>query len=178
MSGEDAAWVGAQKKTFTKWFNNHLRKKGYPPIENIQTDWATGIKLMQVVNALYDIPMPRKYNKNPKMRPHKLDNISMAMKMLEEKAEVKTNFLKNSHLLDGDEKMLLGMMWSIILHYAINGINVDDLNAKEGLLLWVQKKTKGYSGVDPPKVKNFHRDWRNGLAFCALIHRHYPNELD
>lgn len=171
-------WVLAQKKTFTKWFNNHLRKKGFPPITDIATDWQDGIKLMQVVNALYDIPMPRKYNKKPRMRPHKLDNLTLAMKMLTEKAEVKTNFLKNTHLLDGDEKMILGMMWAIILHYAINGINVDELTAKEGLLLWVQKKTAGYDGVDPPKVRNFHRDWRSGLAFCALIHKHHPNELD
>jgi Ca2+-binding EF-hand superfamily protein len=175
---DDAKWVTAQKKTFTKWFNNHLRKKGYPALEDIKNDWSTGIRLMQVVNSLYDVPMPRKYNKKPRMRPHKLDNLTIAMKMLTEKAEVKTNFLKNTHLLDGDEKMILGMMWSIILHYAINGINVDEMTAKEGLLLWVQKKTKGYNGVDPPKVRNFHRDWRSGLAFCALIHRHHPNELD
>jgi len=102
----------------------------------------------------------------------------MAMNMLENQAEVKTNFLKNTHLLDGDEKMILGMMWAIILHFAINGINVDEMTAKEGLLLWVQKKTAGYSGVDPPKVKNFHKDWNNGLAFCALIHKHHPHELD
>jgi Ca2+-binding EF-hand superfamily protein len=175
---DEAKWVSAQKKTFTKWFNNHLRKKGYPIIEDLAKDWADGIKLMQVVNALYDVPMPRKYNKKPKMRPHKLDNLSIAMKMLTVKAEVKTNFLKSTHLLDGDEKMILGMMWSIILHYAINGINVDELTAKEGLLLWVQKKTKDYAGVDPPKVKNFHKHWVSGLAFCALIHRHHPNEID
>ena len=133
---------------------------------------------MHSVNALYDIPLPRKYNKNPKLRPHKLDNINLGLDLLENKAEVKTNFLKNIHLLDGDEKMILGMMWSIILHYAINGISVDELTAKEGLLLWVQKKTAGYKGVDPPKVKNFHKDWRNGLAFCALIHRHHPDKID
>lgn len=133
---------------------------------------------MQICNALYNIPMPRRYNKKPKLRPHKLDNLTMAMNMLEVKAEVKTNFLKNTHLLDGDEKMILGMMWAIILHYAINGISVDDLTAKEGLLLWVQKKTANYNGVDPPGVKNFHKSFKNGLAFCALIHKHRPEMLD
>lgn len=174
----EAKWVQVQKRTFTKWFNNHLRKKGYKTIENIATDWASGIMLMRVVNALYSIPMPRKYNKRPKLRPHKLDNLTLAMNMLENKAEVKTNFLKNTHLLDGDEKMILGMMWAIILHYAINAISVDDLTAKEGLLLWVQKKTAGYAGVDPPKVRNFHRDWKSGLAFCALVHKHHPELID
>jgi actinin alpha len=70
------------------------------------------------------------------------------------------------------------MAWSIILDFAIKGISVDDLNAKEGLLMWVRKKTAGYRDVDPPSVSGFTRDWRNGLAFCALIHKHYPNLID
>jgi hypothetical protein len=102
----------------------------------------------------------------------------MAMKMLEVEAGVKTNFLKNSHLIDHDEKMLLGMIWSIILHYAINGINEGDVSAKEGLLLWCRKKTKGYNHVDPPTITNFHKNWNNGLAFAALIHRHVPEAID
>jgi len=70
------------------------------------------------------------------------------------------------------------MLWAIILDYAIKGISVDELTAKEGLLLWCQKKTKGYKDIDPPGIKNFTTDWKNGLAFCALIHRHQPKELD
>jgi len=93
-------------------------------------------------------------------------------------AKIKTNFLKPVHLIDRDLKMILGMSWSIILDFAIKGISVDDLNAKEGLLLWCQKKTAGYRDIDPPKIQNFTRDWRNGLAFCGLIHKHYPALID
>jgi len=176
-SKEEAKWIVIQKKTFTKWMNNHLKKKGFGPLVNLQTDFETGIKLCEIINALYDMPIPPKINRNPKMRPHKLDNLSMAFKMLDD-SKIKTNFLKPTHLLDGDEKMLLGMIWAIILDYAIKGISVDELTAKEGLLLWCQKKTKGYKDVDPPGIKAFTTDWKNGLAFCALIHRHQPKELD
>jgi len=39
------------------------------------------------------------------------------------------------------------------------------------LLSWCQEVTKGYRGV---KVTNMTTSWRNGLAFCALIHRFHP----
>ena len=49
---------------------------------------------MQLISALYGAEMP-KHNANPKMRPHKLDNIEMALKMVDA-AAIKTNFLKPS----------------------------------------------------------------------------------
>lgn len=169
-------WVQVQQKTFTKWLNNHLRKKGFEPMENVEVEFEDGIKLMQIINALYDTPIP-KHTKTPKMRMQKVDNLTLAFKMIEE-AEIKTNFLKNTHLLDHDLKMILGMIWAFILDYAIKGISVDELTAKEGLLLWVQKKTRGYRDVDPPGVQNFHTHWKTGMALCALIHRHRPNLID
>jgi len=184
MSAEEAGdgsgepkWVQIQKKTFTKWMNNHLKKKGYSHIDDAQLEFEDGIKLMQLVNALYDTKLPSKYNKAPKMRPHKLDNLNLAFAMLEE-AKIKTNFLKTTHLIDHDLKMILGMIWAIILDYAIKGISVEELTAKEGLLLWCRKKTAGYRDIDPPGIRNFKNDWSNGLAFCALIHKHRPDLIN
>lgn len=127
MSESKEAWEVTQTKTFTKWFNNHLRKKGFTPIENPSTDFETGIKLMQIVSALYDMPIP-KHNANPKLRPNKLDNIEIAFKMVDE-AKIKTNFLKHTHLVDHDHKMILGMMWAIILDYAIKGIRYVNISS-------------------------------------------------
>jgi len=145
-------------------------------MDNVQNEFENGIKLMEIVNALYNINMP-KHNKKPIIRAQKLDNISQAMKMLETDAKVRTNFLKPTHLVDSDLKMILGMIWSIILDFAIKGINVDELTAKEGLLLWVQKKTKGYRDVEQP-INNFTTHWKTGMAFAALIHKHQPNMID
>lgn len=168
------AWIGTQKRTFTKWANSHLVKKRHPALNTLEDDFDTGINLMNLVNALYGVDIP-KHNKDPKARPFKLDNITLALDMLENKAKVKTNFLKGTHLADHDLKMILGMIWAIILDYQIKGISVEELTAKEGLLLWCQKKTAGYERV---KIDNFSTSWVNGLGFCALIHRHRPDLLD
>jgi len=169
---EVAPWVLVQKKTFTKWTNSHLKKVG-TGIEDVKTEFDNGIKLMQLIKALYGVDVP-KYNANPKMRPHKLDNLALAFNMIE-KAHIKTNFLKTTHLIDHDLKMILGMIWAIILDYQIKGISVEDLSAKEALLLWCQKKTKGYKDV---KVNDFSQSWRDGLALAALIHHHRPELID
>jgi len=172
--GED--WVKTQQKTFTKWSNNHLRKRGFPLINDAEVDFENGIMLCNLISALYGHALP-KLNATPKMRPHKLDNIELALKMVDE-AKIKTNFLKPTHLIDHDLKMILGMLWAIILDYAIKGITDDDLAGKEGLLLWCRKKTQGYRDVDPPTITNFTTNWKNGMAFCALIHRHQPGLID
>jgi len=172
MANEEAAWVLVQKKTFTKWMNSHLKKVG-SQIDNCQTEFDTGIKLMQLIKSLYGLDIP-KHNPNPKIKPQQLDNISLAFDMVN-KAQIKTNFLKPTHLADHDLKMILGMVWAIILDYQIKGISVEELSAKEALLLWCQRKTKGYENV---KVDNFSSSWRDGLALCALIHKHRPDLID
>lgn len=174
------AWVHIQKKTFTKWCNGHLvrrfgSKEPTIDIDKVEFSFDTGIMLMRLVNALYGVPFPARYSKQPKMRPQQLDNITLAMKMLEVDVGVKTNFLKAVHLADHDLKMILGMIWSIILHYQIQGISVEEMSAREGLLRWCQRKTAGYNDV---KVENFTTSWVDGLAFCALIHAHRPGLID
>jgi len=180
---ERPQWELIQAKTFKKWCNMYLKRKDFPIIEGpINEAFDNGITLMQLVHALYDIKIP-KHNpaKRCKLRPMKLDNVNQALAMLEDPppngAQVKTNYLKNVNILDKDWKMILGMVWAIILDYNIKGIGDEKTkNAKQGLLIWCQKKTKGYAKVDG-KIRNFTSDWKNGLAFAALVNRHYPDKM-
>ncbi|XP_045226497.2 EH domain-binding protein 1-like protein 1 isoform X11 [Macaca fascicularis] len=49
------------------------------------------------------------------------------------------------------------------------------VSSSQSLLEWCQAVTAGYRGV---RITNFTTSWRNGLAFCAILHRFYPDKID
>ncbi|XP_056115219.1 uncharacterized protein ehbp1l1a isoform X3 [Rhinichthys klamathensis goyatoka] len=49
------------------------------------------------------------------------------------------------------------------------------VNSSQSLLEWCQKVTQGYKGV---RITNFSTSWRNGLAFCAILHHFHPNKVN
>ncbi|XP_023197584.1 EH domain-binding protein 1 isoform X6 [Xiphophorus maculatus] len=51
----------------------------------------------------------------------------------------------------------------------------DLVNSSQSLLQWCQSITNNYEGV---KVTNFSTSWRNGLAFCAILHHFHPDKID
>lgn len=55
----------------------------------------------------------------------------------------------------------------------VNKSRSDKTTPGQDLLEWCKEVTKDYSGV---KVTNLTTSWRNGMAFCAVIH-HYQPEL-
>ncbi|XP_047462916.1 EH domain-binding protein 1-like isoform X9 [Mugil cephalus] len=51
----------------------------------------------------------------------------------------------------------------------------DLVTSSQSLLQWCQNITSRYRGV---KVTNFSTSWRNGLAFCALLHHFHPDKIE
>lgn len=167
----DPAWEKQQKKTFTAWCNSHLRKAG-TQIENIEEDFRNGLKLMLLLEVISGEQLPKP--DRGRMRFHKIANVNKALDFIAGKG-VKLVSIGAEEIVDGNSKMTLGMIWTIILRFAIQDITVEELTAKEGLLLWCQRKTAPYKNVN---VQNFHLSFKDGLAFCALIHRHRPDLID
>ncbi|CDQ59147.1 unnamed protein product [Oncorhynchus mykiss] len=48
-------------------------------------------------------------------------------------------------------------------------------NVKQMLLDWCRAKTEPYEGVE---IRNFSSSWSDGIAFCALVHRFFPDAFE
>ena len=49
------------------------------------------------------------------------------------------------------------------------------LSGTTALETWCREAVQGYEGV---AITNMSSAWRDGRAFCALIHRHRPDLID
>ncbi|KAM6275011.1 spectrin beta chain, erythrocytic [Porphyrio hochstetteri] len=166
-----------QKKTFTKWVNSHLARVTCR-ISDLYMDLRDGrvlIKLLEVLSGEL-LPKPTK----GRMRIHCLENVDKALQFLKEQ-RVHLENMGSHDIVDGNHRLVLGLIWTIILRFQIQDIIVqtqegrETRSARDALLLWCQMKTAGYPHVN---VTNFTSSWKDGLAFNALIHRHRPELVD
>ncbi|KIM25787.1 hypothetical protein M408DRAFT_330981 [Serendipita vermifera MAFF 305830] len=162
-----------QEKTFCKWLNAKLEANGYPAMSSLVTDLSDGVRLIQLMEIMGDVSLGR-YNKVPRMRVQKAENVNKALEFITSRGVKLTN-IGPEDIIDGNLKLILGMIWTLVLRFTIADITEEGLSAKEGLLLWCQRKTESYRDVN---VQDFSYSWRDGLALCALIHRHRPDLLD
>uniref|UniRef100_A0A8C7KHR9 Dystonin n=1 Tax=Oncorhynchus kisutch TaxID=8019 RepID=A0A8C7KHR9_ONCKI len=192
-----------QKKTFTKWINQHLLKvrkhvndlyedlrDGHNLISLLEVlsgqerDFLKTLRLVSLAEACaveqhgdeqVDDKGPREKGR---MRFHRLQNVQIALDYLKRR-QVKLVNIRNDDITDGNPKLTLGLIWTIILHFQISEIHVcgesDDMTAKERLLMWSQQMTEGYVGV---RCNNFTTSWRDGRLFNAIIHKYRPDLVD
>uniref|UniRef100_A0A3B4D345 Dystonin n=1 Tax=Pygocentrus nattereri TaxID=42514 RepID=A0A3B4D345_PYGNA len=163
-----------QKKTFTKWINQHLLKVR-KHVNDLYEDLRDGHNLISLLEVLSGDTLPREKGR---MRFHRLQNVQIALDYLKRR-QVKLVNIRNDDITDGNPKLTLGLIWTIILHFQISDIHVtgesEDMTAKERLLLWSQQMTEGYVGV---RCDNFTTSWRDGRLFNALIHKYRPDLVD
>uniref|UniRef100_A0A3P8P1K5 Spectrin beta chain n=1 Tax=Astatotilapia calliptera TaxID=8154 RepID=A0A3P8P1K5_ASTCA len=168
-----------QKKTFTKWVNSILSRVGCR-ISDLYLDLRDGrmlIKLLEVLSG-ERLPKPTK----GRMRIHCLENVDKALQFLKEQ-RVHLENMGSHDIVDGNHRLILGLIWTIILRFQIQDIIVETgqadqketRSAKDALLLWCQMKTAGYPSIN---ITNFTTSWKDGMAFNALIHKHRPDLVD
>ncbi|XP_042160394.1 plectin isoform X16 [Oncorhynchus tshawytscha] len=180
-----------QKKTFTKWVNKHLIKhwkaESQRQVTDLYEDLRDGHNLISLLEVLSGETLARERDvvrnlrlprEKGRMRFHKLQNVQMALDFLKHR-QVKLVNIRNDDIADGNPKLTLGLIWTIILHFQISDIQVngqsDNMTAKEKLLMWSQSMVEGYQGI---RCDNFTTSWRDGKLFSAVIHKHQPRLID
>ncbi|CAH8565845.1 unnamed protein product [Schistosoma bovis] len=170
---EDAQWKIFQKNTFTRWANEHLKKTDLL-IEDLETDLSDGLRLVALVEVLSGHKF-RHINKRPTFRTQKLENVTTVLRYLEETEGLRLISIDSSHIVDCNLKLILGLIWTLILHYSISvpliadeeNVLQDDRNQTQGpkqrLLSWVKQKLP----IIP--IRNFTTDWNDGIAIGALV---------
>ncbi|XP_044124641.1 filamin-A isoform X2 [Bufo gargarizans] len=166
---EDAPWKKIQQNTFTRWCNEHLKCVN-KRIANLQTDLSDGLRLIALLEVLSQKKMYRKYNQRPTFRQMQLENVSVALEFLD-RENIKLVSIDSKAIVDGNLKLILGLIWTLILHYSISmpmwdeeeDEEVKKQTPKQRLLGWIQNK------LPQLPVTNFSRDWQSGRALGALV---------
>ncbi|XP_076668299.1 dystrophin, isoforms A/C/F/G/H isoform X6 [Andrena cerasifolii] len=166
-----------QKKTFAKWINSQLLKNHHEPISDLFVDLRDGNRLLSLLEVLTSKLYKRERGR---MRVHHLNNVNKALQILEQN-NVKLVNISSNDIVDGNPKLTLGLVWSIILHWQVH-YHLKDLmtelqqtNLEKTLLAWCRQNSQNYPGVD---IKNFTTSWSDGLAFNAILHRWKPHLFD
>lgn len=115
-----------------------------------------------------------RYAAKPKLRVQRFENVNKSLDFIKGRGIQMTN-IGAEDIVDGNRKIILGLIWTLILRFTISDINEEGMTAKEGLLLWCQRKTACYPEVE---IRDFSGSWNDGLAFCALLDIHRPDLID
>ncbi|KAG2416076.1 hypothetical protein HFD88_007268 [Aspergillus terreus] len=168
----ETQWVNVQQKTFTKWLNDKIKVRNLY-IEDLVTDLSNGVILIHLLEILGRETLGR-YAKDPRLRVQKFENVNKSLDFIRDR-KIQTINIGAEDIVDGNRKIILGLIWTLISRFTITDINEEGMTAKEGLLLWCQRKTALYPGVE---VRDFSTSWNDGLAFCALLDNHRPDLID
>lgn len=172
--------LDTQKKTFGKWLNSQLARApppgGQRRITDLFYDLRDGIVLLTVLEVLTQKPIKRERGH---LRVHQLSNVTIVLNVLREQ-RVKLVNINNVDVVDGNAKITLALVWSIIMHWQFNKVVAPELrhvsNMEKSLLAWCRQSTASYENdVD---IVNFTTSWKNGLAFLAIFHNYHPTVFD
>ena len=102
-------------------------------------------------------------------RSQKLENVSIALEFLEREGITLVN-IDSTDIVDCKLKLILGLIWTLILHYAISmpmwegpslGGEKEPKTPKQRLMDWVKDKVPG--------CNNFTTDWNDGKKIGELV---------
>ncbi|CAI5683822.1 unnamed protein product [Oreochromis niloticus] len=163
-----------QKKTFTKWINAQFSKTGKTAIKDMFTDLRDGRKLLDLLEGLTGSVLSKERGST---RVHSLNNVNKVLQVLHQNNVDLVN-IGGTDIVDGNHKLTLGLIWSIILHWQVKDVmkdvmsNLQQTNSEKLLLSWVRQCTRSYPEIN---VLNFTTSWVDGLALNGILHHFRPD---
>ncbi|CAB3407856.1 unnamed protein product [Caenorhabditis bovis] len=106
-----------QKKTFTKWVNKHLSKAGLK-VDDLFVDLRDGYALIALLEALTG---ERIQKENGYTRFHRIQNVQYCLDFLKKK-NIKLVNIRPEDIVEGNGKLTLGLIWTIILNFQVSVI--------------------------------------------------------
>ncbi|XP_060068988.1 filamin-A-like [Ylistrum balloti] len=150
-------WMQIQKDTFTNWVNEQLKSKG-SEVRDLRTDFADGVKLVTLIEALKRQKLPGTVSK-PTNQYEKLQNITVALDGIAAD-NVRIINIDSKEILEGNTKLILALIWQLVSRYQIGLSNIQHRN---WMLAWLQ------AVLPECNITNFTSDWMDGSALFALL---------
>ncbi|XP_023932624.1 filamin-A-like [Lingula anatina] len=157
MGGHDDRWIVIQKTTFTNWVNEQLQVRELS-VSDLKTDLGDGVKLGNLVEIIQSRKIGR-IVKKPLNQHHYIQNVTLALNAVSEDG-VKLVNIGSEDIVNGNLKLILGLIWHLILRYQIGKTKFPP---KKLMLSWLQ------AVIPECNIRNFSSDWNDGIALSALL---------
>lgn len=166
-------WQKIQRKTFARWVNNVLEPRQMTCSDNLEEELKSGVVLYNLLELMTEKKLP-KINDKPKIGIQKIENLNKCLKFIQAEGIVLVG-VGAEDLHDGRTKLVLGMIWTFILRYHLEGEEGDEeMGGRSALLEWCNNvlNPQGLS------VSNFTSSWKDGRAFCGLVNALEPGVIN
>lgn len=155
-------WIPLQIKVFSRWFAAQLKNKSNIEINDISKDLKNGVALVELAQILTCKESPRKWSHTPKRNIDMVQNCELALDMFK-KDGVHFIGISGRDINENNEKLILGLVWTIISHYSFGDV-------KSKILSWANERTANYP--------NINRFAPYNLSLCALLDSYVPEKIN
>ena len=122
-------------------------------------DFCDGTHLCALVESLQKRKLKPSWNKRPQNQHHYLENATTALNAIDAD-HIKLVNIGNVDIINGNLKLILGLIWSLIVRYQIGR---SKFPPRKLMLAWLQ------AALPECRVSNLTTDWNSGVLLSALL---------
>ena len=166
-----------QSKVFSRWISSQLKSYTHNKFEDITKDLSNGVVLIELAEVLTHEKAPKNWAQSPKIDTEKVQNCDIALDMFQ-KDGIKLAGISGKDITDNNQKLINGLIWTLILHYSIaNSVSINTQN--ENIKLTSSKNNSKSNIVVNEKTQNekniFERQGNELLSWALNKIQNYSN---